>query len=55
MLARQTCELRMETLRSKAVFEAIMFSKVFGTQPQGGEELNCLRERTNVEDLYAVL
>ena len=42
----------METLRSKAVFEATMFSKVFGTQPQ--EELNCVRERTNTEDLYAV-
>ena len=47
------CELRMEILRSKAVFEATMFSKVFETQPQ--EELNCVRERTNTEDLYAVL
>ena len=30
-----------------------MFSKVFGTQPQG-EELNCVQERTNTEDPYAV-
>ena len=52
MLARRMCELRMEILRSKAVFEATM-SKVFETQPQ--EELNCVRERTNTEDLYAVL
>ena len=52
-LACQTCELKMEILRSKAVFEATMFSKVFETQPQ--EELNCMRERTNTEDLYAVL
>ena len=46
------CELRMEILRSKVVFEATM-STVFETQPQ--EELNCVRERTNTEDLYAVL
>ena len=51
-LARRMCELRMEILRSKAVFEATM-TKVFDTQPQ--EELNCVRERTNTEDLYAVL
>ena len=53
-LACQTCELRMGTLRLKAVFEATMFSKVFGTQTTG-EELNCVRERTNTEDFYAVL
>ena len=46
------CELRIEILRSKAAFEATM-SKVFETQPQ--EELNCVWERTNTEDLYAVL
>ena len=51
-LASRMCELRMEILRSKAVFETTM-SKVFETQPQ--EELNCVRERTNTEDLYAVL
>ena len=38
---------------SKAAFEATMFSKVFETQPL--EELNCEGERTNTEDLYAVL
>ena len=42
MLARRTFKLRMETLRSKAVFEATMFLKVFKIQPQ--EELNCARK-----------
>ena len=35
MPACRTCELIMDTLRLKAVFEATLFSKVFGTQPQG--------------------
>ena len=39
-------------MRSTAVFEATMFSIVFGTQPR--EELNCVRERTNTDDPYAV-
>ena len=45
MLACQTCELRMETLRLKAVFEATMFSKVFGTQPQGRIELRARKDK----------
>ena len=31
-----------------------MFSKLFGTQPHAGEELNCVREITNTEDPHAV-
>jgi len=45
-LACLTCELRMETLRSKAVFEATMFSKVFGTQPQGKNWTACKKGQT---------
>ena len=37
------CKFRMETLEVESVFEATMFSEVFGTQPQGRIEV-CARE-----------
>ena len=49
-------KLRMETLllRSTAVLKAPMFSKVAIWNPTTGEELNCMQERVNTEDPYAV-
>ena len=49
--ARRTFELRMETLRLKAVFEATMFSKVLNHR--GRIELRARKD--NTDDLYAVL
>jgi len=36
---------KWKLLRSKAVFEATMFSKVFGTQPRGRIELHARKDK----------
>ena len=52
-LACRICELKMETFQ---VERCIRGYNVFKStwNPTTGEELNCMRERTNTEDPYAV-
>ena len=45
MLAGRTCELRMETLRSKAVFEATLFRKYLELNHRGRIELRARKDK----------
>ena len=54
MLARRTCELRMETFEVKS---CIRGNQVFRSiwNPITGDELNCVQERANTEDPCLIL
>ena len=53
MLGRRRCELRMETFEVESCIQGYhVFKSIWN--PTTGEELNCMRERTNTEDLYTV-